>query len=179
MPLISEADEALVQVILHGRKALGFEPLTEEELATLAGKWESLGRLLAPRSTIPHLFLTINLDREKSLGSLYQQVLTLTPRVAALCGATAVIECVPHPHCHILLDRPAGYKKSNLIRSIQRALKLARPELVDVQAGRSWQDYNNRRNYLEGTKSDPVKAARQEQDKELRDKAGIPHLFTL
>lgn len=127
----------------------------------------------------PHLLLTINLDREKSLGSLYQQVLTLTPRIASLTGALAVIECVPHPHCHILLDRPAGYKRSNLIRSIQRALKLDRPELVDVQAGRSVQDYNNRRNYLEGTKSDPVKAARQEQDKELRDKAGVPHLFTL
>lgn len=127
----------------------------------------------------PHIMLTILLERTEPLATLYKQVLTLTPRVAALCGATAVIECVPHFHCHILLDRPAGYKKSNLIRSIQRCLKLARPELIDVQAGRSVQDYNNRRNYLEGTKSDPVKAARQEQDKELRDKAGIPHLFTL
>lgn len=127
----------------------------------------------------PHLFITVLLSREKPVGVLYDSVLTLTPRVADLMGGLAVIELVPHPHVHILIDRPERFKKSNLIRAIQRALKLERPELIDVQSGRSVSDYNNRKNYLEGQKSNHAKAERQEQDKLLRDTAGIPHLITL
>lgn len=176
MPL-SEGDQLLRETILHGRKALGFEPFTPEELLIVASKLPHLD--LCPGSTIPHVFMTVNLEREKSPRALYEQVLTLTPRIPCLMDALTCLEFVPHPHMHCLFLTPPKFRKSNFIRSIQRALQLDRPELVDILTSKKPQDFVNRQKYIRGEKSTSLKLDRCAQDSQIRDEHEIPHFFEL
>lgn len=140
------------------------------------------GRLLAPYLVLsarvrPHLFLTIGLDREKSPDSLYQQIQALTPRVTQLIGAVGVMEFVPHPHVHILMDKPERYHKGNLIKVIARALDISRLTLIDIQIGSKGSDYRSRLEYIQGDKKDEEKVARVEADASVREAFSIPHLI--
>lgn len=171
MPL-TEADEALKEVILSMN-------LTDEQLMLIDEKWHTPSLNLSPNSKVPHVFMTINLDRERSPRDLYEQVLTLTPRISALHGAICCLEFVPHPHVHILHKRPTNWRKANQIRSVVRALGLARPELCDILTGVKRQDYRNRQAYIRGEKASDEKLDRCAQDSQIRDEHEIPHFFSL
>jgi len=170
--MLSPGDEALVQTI----RAMN---LTEAQLSHLASMpgWGHLG--ISRGTEHPHLFVTILLSREKTPESLFEQVQTLTPRITTFTGGIATLEFTPHPHLHILCDRPPKHKTSNLIRSCVRALGLPRPECVDVVSSRRAQDYANRLQYVQGTKVDPIKMDRVSADRAVRDSAKIPHFFSL
>lgn len=174
--MLSPGDEALVQVI----DMMNLTPLQLEHLANTPG-WRHLG--LASSTQHSHVYCTCLLEREKSPKDLYLQVLTLTPRITTLVGALCVMEFEGtdgyHPHCHILFDKPAGFRKSNLIRSITRALKLPRPECVDILMSNKVSDYHRRRNYTLGIKADDSKAARVLNDRQIREDNEIPHSFIL
>ena len=170
--MLSEADQALVAVI----EGMG---LTHEQLNKLGNTpgWTHLG-IAAPLAR-PHLYITILLSREKEPRDLYTQILTLTPRISTLVGALCVMEFDPHSHVHILCDRPPGLRKSNLIRSITRALQLPRAECVDILMSNKAIDYHNRLQYTLGNKSDDSKATRVLADRQIREEHEIPHHFTL
>lgn len=169
--MLSVGDAALKSMLLSC--------YTPEELAVLATRdgWGHLG--LSRGSEHPHLFVTINLSREKPPEALFEQVQTLTPRIVTFSGALATLEFTPHPHVHILCDRPAKFKASNLIRSLVRSLGLPRPECVDIVSSKKSSDYANRVSYLHGSKVDPLKMDRVSKDVEIRDAANIPHFFSL
>ena len=123
--------------------------------------------------------MTILLSREKTPEALYEQVLTLSDRLVTFRDALCVMEFVPHPHVHILMDRPPGLKMSNFIRSIKRTFALPRLECIDVVSSKKVSDYTNRVSYIHGSKVDSSKMERVAQDKEIRDAAKIPHYFAL
>lgn len=171
MPL-SDADEALREVILGMH-------LSDAEHQILDTKFGSPSLGLSTRSQIPHVFMTVNLDREKEPRDLYELVHTLTPRIPCLMGALACLEFVPHSHMHCLFTTPEKFRKSNFIRSIQRALQLDRPELVDIITSKKPQDFANRQKYIRGEKSTSLKLDRCAQDSQIRDAHEIPHFFEL
>jgi len=129
--------------------------------------------------THPHLFITIGLSREKEPDSLYRDVLTLTPRVTQLIRGLAVMEFIPHPHVHILVDKPAKYHKGNLIKQIARCLGITRNTLIDISIGSKDSDYQSRLSYIQGTKSEDSKMVRVEEDRQIRDNYNIPHFICL
>lgn len=180
--MLSAGDQALVDVISS-------MSLSADQLACLAQKpgWEHLG--LSRGSSHPHLFITLLLPRtedgeNRSPESLHRLVSNVTPRIATLVGATCVLEFTDakggfHPHCHILADKPPGFRKSNLIRSLVRACGLARPECVNILMSNKAIDYCNRLAYVHGKKADSSKTSSVLKDVEIRDAAQIPHFWNL
>lgn len=127
----------------------------------------------------PHLFITIGMDRETAPDSLYQQVKALTPRVTNLIGGIAVMEFIPHPHIHILVDRPERYHKGNTIKVIAKALGITRTTLIDVAIGSKASDYANREAYIRGQKVSEDKMVRVAEDRLIRENYNIPHTICL
>lgn len=153
---------------------------TDEQRRIIAKRFTSIAmKLNTGLSKRPHLFITIGLDREKSPRALYEQVTTLTPRVAQLNGGIAVMEFIPHSHLHILCDKPAKYHKGNTIKQLARCLGITRLTLIDIQIGSKQEDYDSRSNYIQGIKQNDLKMVRVHEDAIIRQNNNIPHIICL
>lgn len=128
---------------------------------------------------IGHLWVTVGLPLGKTPLEHLAMIQSITPRVAALVGASAVYECHPHPHVHILGRTPEKYHKGNLITVLSRALKLERRELVDVKASTRVSDFKHRQAYLAGDKASAEKEERVALDAQVRAEHGIPDIISL
>lgn len=167
-----------------------------ESLATvindmgLADQWEAHkpalktfeGRSILPylnttNKKKPHIFVTIGLEKEKDPQALFRQVKGITPRVTQIIGGIGVLEFIPHPHVHILVDKPEKYHKGNLIKVLARYLGIKRTTLIDIAVGSKKSDYDARLAYVSGTKVCSTKTDRVAEDAQIRDKYNIPHLI--
>lgn len=129
---------------------------------------------------LPHVFVTVNLPLGRDILDLWREVTALPERLTWARGALCTLELDPHPHMHMLVARDAfkAYHKGNLIKVLARALGV-KPEKVDVKAGHTRQDHGHRSAYIRGEKVDPAKQARCENDRKMRNRAGIPHYIIL
>ncbi|AXQ66012.1 MAG: putative replication initiation protein [Circoviridae sp.] len=123
----------------------------------------------------PHVFVTIGLDKKKDPPSLFRQVKGITPRVTQIIGGIGVLEFIPHPHVHILVDKPEKYHKGNLIKVLARYLGIERTTLIDIAISNKKSDYDARLAYVSGTKACGTKMERVAEDEAIRDKYNIPH----
>lgn len=167
-----DVDEHLVQFIEH---RWGDNPEAMEKLQGFYRHLPWTKRV----NEVGHLWITIGLPLDKSPEEHLGMIQSLTPRVSALVGASAVYEAHPHPHVHILGPKPEKYHKGNAVKVISRALKLERATLVDIKLSHRASDYKHRQDYLQGDKKSSEKEELVSLDKQLREAHGIPDIISL
>lgn len=137
--------------------------------------------LLELNDNIPHYFVMCSFDENEVSPKDVEKILLDVKSKYDLDNSIASIEyhndSKPeggHLHFHILAPKEKTYKKSTIIKFLEKATGL-KNNFIDVKE-QNTNTFTNRVNYLCGFKKEG-KQQHIENDREWREKQGFPHIY--